>query len=197
MRADFAQEIDIVELEQPIGVIDDDRRVFALEIDKPRHLLFETFDVVLHCLPRHEIAHVRAPRGVSDHARAAADQYDGLMPRLLHVVHGDELHKMPDVQRIRRRVETDIERHALFPQLFVEFVLENRLLDKAPRAKCVHNVCSHKKYSFVLLLFLFNVFPSRSGKQKRRSAHTQTVDPPLWVKTSSRFYVRQINARPQ
>lgn len=65
------------------------------------------------------------------------------MPRLLHVMHGDQLHKMPYVQRVRRRVKTDIERYALFAELLVKFVLEYRLFDKSPRAESVHYVC-HK-----------------------------------------------------
>ena len=74
------------------------------------------------------------------------------MPRLLHMVHGDELHEMPYVQGIRRGIEADVERHAFPAEFLVKFVLEYRLFDETSRAESIHNVCSHKKsllYPFV------------------------------------------------
>ena len=62
------------------------------------------------------------------------------MPRILHMLHRNELHEMPDVKAVRRRVEPDIEGYALLAELFVEFFLVHGLLDKSPRAQGVHHV---------------------------------------------------------
>ena len=140
IRADLAQKVDVIEVEEPVGIVDDDGAVLALETDEARHLLLEAFDVIFDGLARHHGAHIGAAGGVADHARAAADEDDGLMAGILHVAHGDELHEVADVQAVRRGIEADIEGDALAAELFVELVLVHRLLDKAARTQRVHYI---------------------------------------------------------
>ena len=70
-RTDLAQELDIVEVQQPVGIVDHEG--FSLgKVDKAAHLLLEAVDVVLDRLLRQDLAEVRASGRVTDHARAAA-----------------------------------------------------------------------------------------------------------------------------
>ena len=99
--------------------------------------------MIVDGLARHHRAHIRSPRRVADHARAAADERDGPMPRVLHVFHGDQLQKVPHVQAVRRGVEPDIKWNALAAEEFIKILLENRLLDKAALAQRVHDILFH------------------------------------------------------
>ena len=143
MHADLAQKVDVVEVQKPIGVVDHDRAVFAFEVDELRHLFAETLAVIVHRFARHHKAHVRPSGRIADHARAAADQHDGLMPRVLHVLHCDQLHEMPDVQAVRRGIEPDIKGNALAPEHFVKLVFVNGLFDESPLPEGVHYVFRH------------------------------------------------------
>ena len=60
-------------------------------------------------LPGHHGAHIGSAGGVSDHRRAAADEGNGLVTRHLQALHQAQRHKMTHMERIRRRVEANIE----------------------------------------------------------------------------------------
>ena len=66
------------------------------------------------------------------------------MTRVLHVLHGDELHEMPHVQAVCRGIEPDIKGRAFFGELFVKLLFVYRLLDKSPLAQGVHNVLHNR-----------------------------------------------------
>ena len=68
------------------------------------------------------------------------------MPRILHMFHGDQLHKVPDMQTIRRRIESDIKENALLAEQFVQFLFVDCLLNKSPRTQYVHYVFLFHKY---------------------------------------------------
>lgn len=105
----FAQKVNIIEVEKPIGVVDENCRVFTLETYEFCHLLFETIDVVLNGLFGHHRAHIRTTGRVSHHCRATADKDNRTMSRVLQTFCNDHLHKMTYVKTVRRGVETDVE----------------------------------------------------------------------------------------
>ena len=136
----LAQEVDIVEIEQPIGVVDDDGAVFALEVHKAGHLLFEALDIVLYRLAGEHAAKVGAPRRIADHRGAAANKYDGTVSRLLQTARDYHLHEMPDMQTVRGGIETDIERLRTAVQELFELIFEDGLADYAALFELVDDI---------------------------------------------------------
>ena len=138
--ADFAQKIDVIEVEKPVGIIDENRRVFALETHKFRHLLLEAIDVVLNGLFCHHRAHIRTSGRVADHCSTATDKNDGTMACVLQTLCDYHLHKMTDVKAVRRRVETDVEGLRTFVEQLFEVFFKNHLFNQSAFAKLVDNV---------------------------------------------------------
>ena len=130
--ANVAQQLDIVELQQPVRVIDHDGLALA-EVDEAFHLLFEAVAVVLDDLRRHHRAHVRPAGGVSDIACAAANEDDGAISRHLEPLHEAKCHEMADVQRVRRGVKANVECGLAVIDHFANFRLVGHLRDEPAR----------------------------------------------------------------
>ena len=128
MRAHFPQKLDIVEIPQPLGIIHHDGLALA-KIQEPADLFAELSDVVIDGLRRHHLAHIAFARRIADHARAAAQQHDGPVPRPLHMRHCHQRHKVPHMQAVCRRVEANIEGNFLFGQKLFQALMRH-LLDK-------------------------------------------------------------------
>ena len=107
--ADVAQQLDIVELEQPVGVVEHESLAVG-EVYELAHLDFELRGVGLYLLLGEHLAHVGAAGGVADHRRAAAEQSYRTVARELEAAHQVERHEVADVQAVRRRIEAYIER---------------------------------------------------------------------------------------
>ena len=131
-RPDVADELDVVEVHEPVGVVDHDGLVVA-ELDEALHLLFEAVAVVLDHLRRHHLAHIRAAGGVADHAGAAADEDDGSVARHLQALHEAQRHEVADVEAVRRRVEADIEGRLALVDKLGDLLLACDLRDQAAR----------------------------------------------------------------
>ena len=109
MAPDVAQEIDVVELGEPIGVVGHDRVVLAVaEADEMRERLADARLVGLDLLDGQELAAFVLARRVADHRRAAAHQRDRLAARLLQPVQHHDLHERADMQRRRGAIEADV-----------------------------------------------------------------------------------------
>ena len=91
-------------------------------------------------LVRHHLAHIRLSRGIAYLARAAADEYDGAVSRLLHDAHRHQLHEVTHMQAVRGGVETYIKGHALFAQKLIKLVFIDRLLDVSSLFKRIEYV---------------------------------------------------------
>ena len=103
MPADVAQELDVVELGEPVGVVGHDRVVLALaEADEMGEGLADAGLVGLDRLDRQQLAALVLARRIADHGRAAAHQRDRLAAGLLQPVQHHDLHQRADVQRGRR-----------------------------------------------------------------------------------------------
>ena len=76
--ADLTQEVYIVEVQQPVGVVYHDGLVLA-ELNKALHLALEALCIMLNVLAGEHFAHVCAAGGVAYHGGAAADKRDRLV----------------------------------------------------------------------------------------------------------------------
>jgi hypothetical protein len=130
--ADVPQKLHIVELQQPVGIVDHDG-LARPKVNKPLHLLFEAVAVVLDGLDRQHLTHIAASGGVADHAGAAADQNDRAVAGHLQALHEAQRHKVADVQGVRGRVEADIESGLAVVDHFPDLVLVCDLRDEAAR----------------------------------------------------------------
>ena len=140
--ADLAQEVDVVQVRQPVRVVDDERLVVG-EIQEAAHLLLDALDVVVDVLTGEHLAQLALAGGVAHQAGASAHQRDGTMARALHMRHGHDRDVVTDVQGVRGRIEADIEGDLFAAQHLVKIVLINRLRDEASLAQHIHNVFSH------------------------------------------------------
>ena len=131
-RAHLAQQLDVVELHQPVGVVEHHGLALA-EVDEALHLALETFGIVVDVGLGEHLAHIVATRGVSDHGRAAADQGDGLVARHLESFHQAQRHEVADVQAIRRAVKADVERRLAVVDEVANLLLVRHLRDQAAR----------------------------------------------------------------
>ena len=74
--ADLAQQLNVVQVQQPVGVVQHQGLALA-ELDKALHLTLEALGVVVDVLLGQHLAHIGTAGRVTDHRRAAADQGDG------------------------------------------------------------------------------------------------------------------------
>ena len=143
--ADLAQELDIIEVQQPVGVVDHDGFTFA-EINESLHLALEALGVVVDILLGQHFAHIGAAGRIADHGRAAADERDGLVARHLQTLHERQRHEMTGSQRICRAVEANVEFGLARVDHFADLRLVRDLLDKASGLQFFIN--THCDYSF-------------------------------------------------
>ena len=142
---DLAQQIDIVEVEQPIGVVDHLSLALA-ELDETLHLPPEAIGVMLDILPREHLSHIGAAAGVADHRSAAADKGDGGVARHLEALHKGKSHEMTRCKAVRRAVKADIE-------------FRLAAVDKLSDLRFVCDLCNESSCNklFINLHFLFSL----------------------------------------
>ena len=145
-RAHLAQQLNIVEIQQPVGVIDHDGLALA-EVDEALHLALEALCVVVNILLGEHLAHIRAARGVADHGRAAADERDGLVARHLEALHQRQCHKVAGRQAVGRAVKADIELGLARVDHFTDLFLVRDLRKQAARLQLFVN--THFSSSYV------------------------------------------------
>ena len=108
MGADVADKFNVVQVPEPVGIVHHSRLALA-ELDEAGHLALKALAVLVNLIDRHHAAHIGSAGGVSDHTRAAADQGNRLVARVLQALHQAECHEVPHMQTVRGRVEADIE----------------------------------------------------------------------------------------
>ena len=143
---DVPDEIDVIQVEEPIGVVHHLGLALA-KLDEALHLLFEAGAVVLDGLPGHHGAHVRAAGGIADHGGAAADEGDGPVARHLQALHQGEGHEMAHVEAVRRGVEADVEHGLAVVDDLADLLLVGDLGDEAPGFQFfvdLHGSCSFR-----------------------------------------------------
>ena len=123
------QDLDIVQLHQPVGVVDHHSLAVA-ELDEPLHLFLEAVAVVADGLLGHHGAHVGAAGGIADHAGASADKGDGTVARHLQPLHQAQGHEVAHMEGIGGGVEADIEDRLPLVHHLGNFFLVGHLGDK-------------------------------------------------------------------
>ena len=128
--AHFPQQLHIVEVHQPVGIVDHHGLALA-ELNEPLHLLFEAIAVVLDGLGGHHGAHVAAAGGVAHHAGAAADEGDGAVAHHLQPLHETQGHEVAHVEGVGGGVKADVEGGFAVVDHFSNFFLVGDLGDEA------------------------------------------------------------------
>ena len=154
--AHLPQQVHVVQLQQPVGVVEHDGLALA-EVDEALHLTLEAGGVVVDVLLGEHLAHIRAAGGVADHGGAAADQGDGLVARHLQALHQSQGHEMACRQGVRRAVKADIERGLAVVDHLADLFLVCDLGDQAPSHQFFIN--SH------VVLIPFRYFGRTGGKK--------------------------------
>ncbi len=108
--ADVAEQFEIVQLAEPVEVVDDDRSVVALEAQnlfKNLHLLGDVLFDFFVCA---ELSFSFLAGGVADEAGAAAHDNDGRVPSFLKVFEQQDGDKVADGQGVRRGIEPRVDK---------------------------------------------------------------------------------------
>ena len=148
---DLAQKLNIIEIEQPVGVVDHDGLVLA-EFDEAFHLVAEALGVVVDIRLGEHLTHIGAARGIADHRGTPADERDRLVAGHLQAFHERERHEVTGRQAVRRAVKADIKASLSVVDQVVDLLLIGDLRDKAAPDKLFVNL--HQSVSF---LFFFRV----------------------------------------
>ena len=106
--AHLPQQLDVVQLEQPVGVVQHQGLALA-EINEALHLPLEAGGVVVDVLFGQHLAHIGAAGGVADHGGAAADQGDGLVAGHLQALHQGQGHEVAGGQAVGGAVKADVK----------------------------------------------------------------------------------------
>ena len=107
--ADLTNEINIVQVQQPVSVVDHLCLPLA-KLNKALHLLLEAITVVLDGLLSHHRPHIRTAGGVSDHSSTTANEGNGLIASHLQPLHQAQCHKVSNMERVSRGIKANIER---------------------------------------------------------------------------------------
>jgi len=111
MLSNVAQELEVAHRRGPVGVVDHPRRIgLALEVEPTTQLLLYVGDVSGDGFLGQKLALGVLAAGVADGTGRAAGHGDGMMPEQLEPAQNQEWHQVPDMQTIRRRVESSVDR---------------------------------------------------------------------------------------
>ena len=136
MRSDIADKLDIVQVTQPVGIVDHHCLSLA-EFDKTAHLLLKALTVMIDHLRRHHGSHISTSRRISDHAGSAADQCNRFISRHLQSLHQAECHEMSHMKAVCGGVEADIEYSLSVIDQLLDLLLVCQLCEKSSRLQLV------------------------------------------------------------
>ena len=108
MGTNLPQQLHIVQIKQPVGIVDHHRFSFA-EVNEAFHLPLKTLGVMVDIFPRQHFTHVGSSGGISDHGSAAADQRDRFVPGHLKALHQRQRHEVSGRQAVGRAVKADVK----------------------------------------------------------------------------------------
>ena len=153
-RADLAQELNVVERLEPLGIVEHER-LAVREVNEALHLTLETLGIVLDGLLSKHLAHIGAAGGVADERRAVADEGDGLVAGHLQALHQAQRHKVTNVQRIRRAVKANVKRGFAVVDHVFDLFLIGHLRDQAAFdqfiIQCHHLISSYMSFFDLVL----------------------------------------------
>ena len=143
--ADLAKKFDIIEVEEPVGVVHHLSLALA-EVDKTLHLASEALGVVIDILAGEHLSHVGTSRGVTYHCGTAADKSYRLVARHLKSLHERKSHEMTCREAVCGAVKADIKRGLAVVDHLFDFRFVRHLRDKSARDELFIN--SHSYFSF-------------------------------------------------
>ncbi len=139
MRSHLTEEIDIIQVHQPVRVVHHQRLPVG-KVDEAAHLNLEAVNVVLNLFLRHHPAHRVLAGRIADHTRPAAEQRDGTVARHLKPLHQAERHEMPHMKAVGRGVEADVEGRLPVVHKLADLLLVRYLRDQAARLQLFINL---------------------------------------------------------
>ena len=141
MPAIVAQEIDVIELIEPVGVVDHESVARALaEAQEFREHLLDAGDVRADLGIGKQLAGLVLAGRIADLGGAAANQHDRAVARLLQLAQHHDADEVADMQGRCGAVEADIAGQSLAARELVQPRLVSRLMDIAPGRKLVQEV---------------------------------------------------------
>ena len=129
MCTDFTKHIYIIQIHQPIRVVDQHCLVLT-ELDEAAHLFLEALNVMVDRLSCHHLTHVGTSGWISDHGGSATDQSDRLVSCHLKSLHQAECHKVSYVQTVCSRIKSDVEYGFAVVDQFFDFFFVGYLRDQ-------------------------------------------------------------------
>ena len=109
MYADFPQEVHVIELQNPVRIVQHHCLVI-FKINQTAHLLAEAFCIVVNFFLGQHLTHIGLAGGITNHGGTAADQRNRAMAGLLQASHNNQLQEMADMQGICCGIKANIER---------------------------------------------------------------------------------------
>ena len=140
MLAYVADKVEEGPVLHPVVVVDKLGPVgsIAVEIKEMTELLPDAGHIVAQGFEREEIPLLRFARRVSDHSGRAAHKCDRFVPAFLEMLQYHYTDKMPDVKRVRSRVDSDICGRRAFHQFF--FSSGHNVLNHAPPFEFLYKI---------------------------------------------------------
>ena len=145
MRSYIPQQLNVVQLAEPISVVDNQSLVIA-EIKKSSHLLLEAIAIVLNILVGKHLAHIGTTRWITYSTSTAAYQANRTMTCSLHMGHNHQAQKMTYMKAVCCWIKTYIEGYLLVSQHLPHFVLVGALGNIASFLQYIKNTCTHFIY---------------------------------------------------
>ena len=144
MPADIAEEFDVFQGQEPVGVVDRDgpgavEVEVAGELDEDGLALGPDGRLLEH------LAHLGLAAGVADHGRPAADDGDGPVAGPPEMDHGHDGDEAPGVEARGRAVEADVEGDGVRAEHLADGVLVRDLGDEAARLELIVRVAVHDR----------------------------------------------------
>ena len=108
MSTYFTQDLDVVQVEQPVSIVYEQCLVIR-KVYETAHLLFEAVYIVLDRLLRHHLAHIGTTGRITDHGCTSTDQGDWFVSCHLQTLHQAQSHEMSDMKAVGSRIKSDVE----------------------------------------------------------------------------------------
>ncbi len=121
MLTHLTGEIKESEVLHPVVVVDKLSlvRLSAIEVEELRHLLLDSFLVMIESLRVEKITLLALARRVANHTRGTTNEQIRLMATTLQVAQHHDTTKVTDVQRVCSRVCSEIGRHHVGVEVFL------------------------------------------------------------------------------
>jgi len=143
MYTDLTQEFYIIQIQQPVCIVCDDRLVIV-KIDESGKLFMETLCIVIDLFFCHHISHIGFAGRVTDHCGSAAKQGDRSVTCSLHVHHCHDRQEMSCGQAVCGCIKSNVKCYLFFAQKLSDLCFVRCLLNKSSFFQDVKYVLFHR-----------------------------------------------------